>query len=236
MTPSNRVNPVPRQGRWFLGLFIVVGAVLICVGFWNVVRSVRSEFWPTAEGVILSAKMESHRGQKGGTTYSASMGYDYVVAGSHYDGSRFAIGAMSASGQYAQGILDRYPVGKKVQVYYSPGDPQDSVLEPGIHGGTGICFGVGIVFMLAGMMFRQGAKTSASAAQNAASGMTGRVAPGTQNPPLLMGVIFILMGSFVAIGATTSGGPKWVVWTIGGFFILAGLFLLKKSLEKDEVD
>jgi len=40
----------------------------------------------------------------------------------------------------------------------------------------------------------------------------------------------------VAVGATTGGGPKGLIWTIGGAFILVGLFLLKKSLEKDEVD
>jgi hypothetical protein len=127
-------------------------------------------------------------------------------------------------------------MGKKVLVYVSPNDPQESVLEPGIHGGTWICFGVGSVFVLAGMMFRQIARAAIRAKQNAIPGVAASGDTGMQKPPVLMGVLFILMGSFVAVGATTGGGPKGVLWAVGGLFILAGLFLLKKSLKKDEVD
>ena len=236
MTPPDQRNAPPRQVGWFLWIFIIVGMGILGAGIWNLVRSVRCESWPTVPGVILSATLERHHSHKGGTSYSASIGYDYVVAGVHYDGTRLAFGSLSASAQYARAILDRYPMGKKVLVYVSPNDPQESVLEPGIHGGTWICFGVGSVFVLAGMMFRQIARAAIRAKQNAIPGVAASGDPGMQKPPVLMGVLFILMGSFVAVGATTGGGPKGLIWTIGGAFILVGLFLLKKSLEKDEVD
>jgi hypothetical protein len=234
--PDDPDKKVVRGLSIFLGLFILMGLVLLGAGAWNLVRSVRCESWPTVAGVILSSQMERQRGHKGGATYSASIDYDYVVAGTHYDGTRVAFGSMSASAAYAQAILHRFPVGKKMPVYYSPGDPQDAVLEPGIHGGTWICFGVGTLFVLAGLMFRQISLAVLRPPPDAVPGVGGGGAVGMQKPPVLMGVVFILAGSFVAIGATTSGSPKWLIWTIGGAFILAGLFLLKKSLEKDEVD
>ena len=236
MTPPNQSLAPPRQVGWFLWIFIIAGMGILGAGVWNLVRSVRSESWPTAPGLVLSSRMEQHHSHKGGTSYSASIGYDYVVAATHFDGTRVAFGSMSASAAYARAILDRFPVGKTVPVYYSPGDPQDSVLEPGIHGGTWLCFGVGSVFVLAGMMFRQIVQAAIRARQNAVPGVVGGGAAGMQKPPVLMGVIFILMGSFVAIGATTGGEPKGFIRTIGATFIVAGLFLLKKSLEKDEVD
>lgn len=38
----------------------------------------------------------------------------------------------SSSEDKAQTTIDRYPVGKRVQVYYSPESPSVCVLEPGI--------------------------------------------------------------------------------------------------------
>ena len=107
------------------------------------------------DGIIQSAEMKSHEGSKGGTTYSADVTYTYQVAGASYTGDKVSIGQMSSSSEYAQGILNRYPVGKKVSVHYSPGDPSDAVLETGIHGGTWICLGVGTAFALFGIMFLQ---------------------------------------------------------------------------------
>ena len=70
---------------------------------------------------------------------------------------------MSSSSEYAQGILNRYPVGKKVSVHYSPGDPSEAVLETGIHGGAWICLGVGTAFGLFGIMFLQIQRAAARA-------------------------------------------------------------------------
>ena len=104
---------------------------------------------------MQSANVKSHSGSKGGTTYSAEVTYAYQVAGTNYTGDKVSIGQMSSSSDYARGIVNRYPAGKKVSVYYSPDDATDAVLETGIHGGTWICFGVGTAFTLFGILFLQ---------------------------------------------------------------------------------
>ena len=124
-------SPSNRSIRIFLGLFILIGVGALGGGVWTLIRSLRCEHWPTTEGVIEQAELKYHSSDHGSGSYSASITYDYQVAGVHYPGTRLAFGEMSSSSGYAQGILDRFPVGKKVRVYYSPDVPQLAVLETG---------------------------------------------------------------------------------------------------------
>jgi hypothetical protein len=162
--------------------------------------------------------------------------YGYEVAGARYTGTKVSIGQMSSSSEYAQGILNRYPVGQKVSVHYAPGDPSEAVLETGIHGGTWICLGVGTVFALAGIMFLQVQRAAAKVQMPGATPPSSvTVLPDgsvTMNkPPVLMGVIFILMGSFIPFGQPASGVPHWMLPVAGGIFFAAGLTLLLARLE-----
>jgi hypothetical protein len=217
-----------RSTRVFLWLFVLIGLGAIGAGAWNLFQSLRCTRWPVTEGVITNAKMTRSSSGKGGDTYGASIAYDYKVAGTFHTSTRLAFGAMSSSRARAQAILDRYPVGKQVAVHYAPTYPEEAVLETGVHGGTWICFAVGTVFVLAGAMFL-GVFSAANRA--------GPVAPATtpdasrMQPPLLMGVIFALMGAFVFFMEPSTGTPRWIVCAGGGVFVLAGLYLLALRLQ-----
>jgi hypothetical protein len=230
MIGNPRSRPVPPGLRLFLGLFILIGLIALGVGVMNLVRSLRCESWPTVEGVIESADMQSQTGGEEGITYSADISYAYQVAGKHYAGQRVAFGARSASSSRAQRVLDRFPVGKKVSVHYSPGDPQLAVLEPGIHGGTGVCFGVGTVFLLFGVVFLQLFSAARRPGPNPyLTSLAPGVRPGQwQQPPVLMGVVFILMGLFVCLGEPADGVSDWIGYAGGGMFVSLGLVLLAK--------
>ncbi len=227
MTGTPRSRPVPPGLRLFPGLFIVIGLIVLGVGVVNLERSFRCGSWPTVEGVIELADMQSQTGGENGTTYSADISYGYQVAGKHYTGQRVAFGSMPASASYAQRILDRFPVGKKVRVYYSPGDPSLAVLEPGIHGGTGVWFGVGMVFILFGVVFLQLFPAAAHPGPHLSMPTGIRRLP-RQQPPVLMGVVFILMGLMVCLGEPAEGVARWVGCAGGGMFVSLGLFLLVK--------
>jgi hypothetical protein len=54
---------------------------------------------------------------------------------------------------------------------------------------------------------------------------------GLQQPPILMGVIFMLMGSFVFFMEPSRGTPHWILYAVGGFFVLMGLFLVALHLQ-----
>jgi len=223
-----------RGTQLFCSLFIVLGIIAIGAGVWMMIGSLRSEQWPVTDGIILSAEMKSHSGEHG-NTYSAEVAYDYQVGGVGYTGRKISIGQMSSSTGYAQGILNRYPVGKKVSVHYSPADPEEAVLETGIHGGTWICLGLGLVFTLVGAMFLQISRAAARAQMPGATPSSLHGQPDgsvtMDQPPVLMGVIFLLAGIGLSFVTPDNGTPRWIVWAVGAMFASGGLLLLLYRLE-----
>ena len=225
-----------RGTQLFCSLFIVIGVVTAGVGLWMIIKSYRSEHWPVVEGVVQSAEMKSHSGSKGGTTYSAEVTYGYRVGGMGYTGDKIAVGQMSASSEYARGILNRYPVGKKVSVHYAPGDPSEAVLETGIHGGVWISLGVGTAFTLFGIMFLQIQRAAARAQlPGAPPSSSVKVLPDgsvtTDKPPVLMGVIFLLAGIGLSFVRPDSDKPNWLMYAVGAVFFCGGVMLLLMRLE-----
>jgi len=225
-----------RGAQLFCSLFVVIGLVAAGIGIWTLAKSIRSEHWPVTDGIVQSAEMKSHSGSKGGTTYSAEVTYTYQVAGTGYTGDKVSIGQMSSSSEYAGKILNRYPVGKKVSVHYAPGDPSDAVLETGIHGGTWICLGVGTAFTLFGIMFLQIQRATARAQMpGAAESSSVKVLPGGRvtmdKPPVMMGVIFLLVGIGLCFMHPDSDKPGWLMYAVGGMFAFGGLLLLLYRLE-----
>jgi uncharacterized protein (TIGR03435 family) len=225
-----------RGAQLFCSLFVVIGLVAVGIGIWTLAKSIRSEHWPVTDGIIQSAEMKSHSGSKGGTTYSAEVTYTYQVAGMSYTDDKVSIGQMSSSSEYARGILNRYPVGRKVSVHYAPGDPSDAVLETGIHGGTWICLGVGTAFTLFGIMFLQIQRAAARAQMpGAAESSSVKVLPGGRvtmdKPPVMMGVIFLLVGIGLCFVPPDSGKPAWLMYVVGAVFFCGGVMALLMRME-----
>jgi hypothetical protein len=225
-----------RGAQLFCSLFIVIGLVAVGIGIWILAKSIRSEHWPVTDGIVQSAEMKSHSGSKGGTTYSTDVTYTYQVAGMSYTGDKVSIGQMSSSSEYARGILNRYPVGKKVSVHYAPGGPSDAVLETGIHGGTWICLGVGTAFTLFGIMFLQIQRAAARAQMpGAAESSTVKVLTGGRvtmdKPPVMIGVIFLLVGIGLCFVPPDSGKPGWLMYAVGAVFFCGGVMALLMRLE-----
>ena len=114
--------------------FLIVGGLVAFWGIRNLVRARDSVNWPCAEGRIVSSSVRQER-DKDSTTYHANVLYEYSVSGIVYDGSRVAYGDYGSSdSSHARGIVERYPEGDVVAVYFKPDQPQQCVLEPGLRG------------------------------------------------------------------------------------------------------
>ena len=225
-----------RGIKLFCWLFVVIGLGIAGWGGWTLIKSIRTNDWPVTDGVIQSARQKSHPDKDGSTTYSAEITYTYEVAGVKYDGDKIAIGQMSSSSEYVQGVLGRYPVGGKVSVHYSATNPTDAVLETGIHGGTWICFVVGTVFTLFGVMFLQLMRTAAKAeTAGVLQPSSATVSPDgsvtTSKAPLLMGVIFLIAGIGICFGQPSNGTPQWILYAAGGMFGMIGVYIFLAALK-----
>ncbi len=108
--------------------------------------------WPTTPGTILSARSietvtaSPSAGNRSATvTYHAEIKYQYEVEGRRQMGDRVSFGYLSSKDQ-AQAVVDRYPVGAEVKVFYNAISPEHSVLEPGRQETTSIGFLAGWLF------------------------------------------------------------------------------------------
>ncbi|MBP7593115.1 MAG: DUF3592 domain-containing protein, partial [Chloroflexi bacterium] len=57
-----------------------------------------------------------------------------------------------SSERKAQAILDRYPNGQRIAVFYDPTQPDKAVLEPGVSGGSYIVLGIGLLFVFISLL------------------------------------------------------------------------------------
>ena len=107
--------------------------------------------WARTDGQILSSSVEST--QEGTTrTYRALIVYEYRLQGMVLHGMRRTLGdhAFSRSTE-AQAVVNRYPVGRAVMVYYNPFSVSESVLELGSQRQPYVILGIGSLFILAGL-------------------------------------------------------------------------------------
>ncbi|MHB0999022.1 MAG: DUF3592 domain-containing protein [Armatimonadota bacterium] len=124
-------NQVSIGGIIILFLFglipIIIGYFFLKEGVHDIVRSVSSKDWPHVNGIMtLSGGYHSRRGPQ--------MWYEYSIDGEQFTGSRISYGMTRTRPDFFSKefkIINRYPVGKRVTVYYMPHEPGESVLEPG---------------------------------------------------------------------------------------------------------
>ena len=127
----------------FVGL---VGTALFGYGHIKLQESRASVDWPTANGRIITSRVESHESEDG-TTYSADIVYVYNVEGTEHSSDVVVIGGHEYS---AHNVVQRYPVDKNVTVSYAPDDATNAVLEPGVESYMFQTLGIGIA---AGSLF-----------------------------------------------------------------------------------
>jgi hypothetical protein len=91
--------------------------------------------WPAVTGVVVDTRAVWSSSPRSGRSYWPLVHYRYSVDGTTYDGDRVSFRADYGHSE-AEDEVAKYPAGSVVSIFYSPGVPQRSVLEPGTwHGG-----------------------------------------------------------------------------------------------------
>lgn len=115
--------------------FLIVGLVFLFI----VVRAggkVRaSKNWPSTSGRVLASDIEMRRSRTGqggtSTAYYPVVLYEYMVNGRRLQSNRVRFGSDVGFGwtSPAQKVVDQYPPGAMVEVFYNPNDPTEAVLQ-----------------------------------------------------------------------------------------------------------
>ena len=86
-----------------------------------------AQSWHSTTGRVVKSRVEVRGGDN--TSVSPMIRYEYTVNGQPYQSTRFRVGMLVLKGNDAYEIVDRYPEGASVTVYYDPQNPAEATLE-----------------------------------------------------------------------------------------------------------
>ncbi|NTV46848.1 MAG: DUF3592 domain-containing protein [Chlorobiales bacterium] len=138
--------------------FILMGIVITYMGVRTLYYGSESESWPITTGRIKSSNMDytaapKREQQERSGSYHAEILYQFKVQGKIYSGDRIAFGGYGETGEeYVQKLLNRFPEGKLVRVYYKADDPEVCALQPGQKSEAWYIPIVGLAFVLFGTL------------------------------------------------------------------------------------
>ena len=76
----------------------------------------------------LSPRSLKNRGH--GWRYRAALQYNYRVGGKNYESSRIFWGGNEGGQKHMSSVVETYPAGGSVRVFYDPKNPAEAVLDP----------------------------------------------------------------------------------------------------------
>ena len=129
------------------------GIFFVLWGGYEIKAGYASKKWPSVEGKITSSyvqkQMRSVKDSSKKPTYYAKVRYQYEVSGKIYTGDRisFSGGEGGEKKSESQAVVDHYPSGQKVIVYYDPKHPDKAVLERGLIWKTFMPLVAGLAFL-----------------------------------------------------------------------------------------
>lgn len=119
-----------------------------------VVMGLLSKGWPLTVGKVLNSEVrtKSSRSRSGSTSYEPYVFYEYSVNGKKMQSGQLAFGGrLQVSEKRAQKVIENYPAGKNIPVYYNPKKPGQAVIISGNIPGAYVMLGIGLVFIALGV-------------------------------------------------------------------------------------
>ena len=122
-----RTSNNPLLGGLFM---LIIGLGLTTVLSRTVLKDAKaSESWLTATGIVTTSEIRETRSGDG-YSYSPRILYDYQVEDETYSSGRITVAdGGSGRSERAESMVEQYPVGEEVEVFYNPEIPSQSLLE-----------------------------------------------------------------------------------------------------------
>src|SRR5215207_470284 len=110
-------------------VLIILNVVFLAIIFFMRRRMATVSQWPSTMGTVNASYLERrHSSSDSGSTNYPVVQYSYQVGGQPYQGMKIAPGP-EVGGTGAGKVVERYPAGAQVMVFYNPQNPSDAVLE-----------------------------------------------------------------------------------------------------------
>jgi hypothetical protein len=132
---------------------MAAGCLLIATWCWwrslrAIVRGRLSHSWPTARGVIRTARIAKKFNARAREVWRHDLEYSYAVHGKAYRGVRVQFGIPKSLLWFepSDPSFQQYRRGARVAVYHSPSRPSVCALRPGVSPFAAITIAAGVVF------------------------------------------------------------------------------------------
>ncbi len=132
---ENAKNDVSRRFLLlFCAPFFLIGACVFCWGLSDVYEGWSSQRWEKVAGEVVQSQVKHFQGAGSHENYLPKIKYTYHQGGQLFEGDRVQIKGqiVNRTKEEAYQVVKQYSVGKKVDVFVNPSNPQDAVLEPGL--------------------------------------------------------------------------------------------------------
>ena len=112
---------------------LLVDGILLGIILYTRSKVAKASSWPSTMGTVTHSAIEWRRGSEGGSVAYPVVQYAYQVMGQMLQGRKVMPGP-ETGGTGAHKVVNRYPAGAQVMVYYDPDNPSDAVLERSMPG------------------------------------------------------------------------------------------------------
>jgi len=114
------------------------------------IMGLRSKTWPLTTGKIIASEVRKKvsGGRSRSVSYQPYVFYEYYVGGNKMQSEQLAFGdRLQVSVKRAQKIIENYPAGKNIPVYYNPQKHTQSILIVGNVMGVYVMLAFGLILI-----------------------------------------------------------------------------------------
>ena len=159
-----------QSNSWVLYFIILFCLVFVGVGIGMLIKLAKnydklrqSQHWNSTVAKIISSDLDAqistdNEGYQT-TTYLAKINFSYEVDGITYESDRinFDYGMRTSNLRKQQSVVEQYPEGSTIPVFYDPKDPSQAVLEKRVNGTfttilvAAVFIGIGIIVAISSL-------------------------------------------------------------------------------------
>ena len=134
-------------------LFFVVGVLFAYFLGYNMIQeATASQDWPSTMGTVIETDIHTDR-DDGKVYYTPLVVYQYSIDGQQYESSQLTLAGYTSStrSQTAYKVIEAYPIGQQIEVFFHPKQPHNAILSTEVPFIFQALFWGGIVFAYLGL-------------------------------------------------------------------------------------
>lgn len=114
------------------GIFLLLSLGWFIFSIVRDVKAIQALSWQPVEGTVISGEVAAVSSSKGASKSKPVIRYTYTVDGADYESDRYSSTVARGPAIWAKEIVDGYPAGSDITLYYDPRNPSKSVIDPGL--------------------------------------------------------------------------------------------------------